>query len=101
MLQQYDEIAKLPYRIAAAADPREHALASFRKEFGAEAFTDAEAMLRADLIDVAYIATPAEMHREHVELAAKYGKHVICEKPMALTIEDCDAMVAATERAGV
>jgi predicted dehydrogenase len=101
MLQQYDEIAKLPYRIAAAADPREHALASFRTEFGAEAFTDAEAMLRADLIDVAYIATPAEMHREHVELAAKYGKHVICEKPMALTIEDCDAMVAATERAGV
>ena len=74
---------------------------AFRKEFGAEAFTDAEAMLRADLIDVAYVATPAEMHREHVELAAKYGKHVICEKPMALTIEDCDAMVAAAERAGV
>lgn len=63
-------------------------------------FTDAEAMLRADLIDVAYIATPAELHREHVELAAKYGKHAICEKPMALSIADCDAMVAAAERAG-
>jgi phthalate 4,5-cis-dihydrodiol dehydrogenase len=101
MLQQYGEIAKLPYRIAAAADPREHALASFRKEFDAEVFTDAEAMLRADAIDVVYIATPPEMHREHVELAAKYGKHAICEKPMALTIADCDAMVNAAERAGV
>jgi phthalate 4,5-cis-dihydrodiol dehydrogenase len=101
MLQQYGEIAKLPYRIAAAADPREHALASFRKEFDAEVFTDAEAMLRADAIDVVYIATPPEMHREHVELAARYGKHAICEKPMALTIADCDAMVNAAERAGV
>jgi phthalate 4,5-cis-dihydrodiol dehydrogenase len=101
MLQQYDEIAKLPYRIAAAADPREHAMARFRAEFGGDVFTDAEAMLRADVIDVAYIATPPELHREHVELAAKYGKHIICEKPMALTIADCDAMVRAADRAGV
>ncbi len=101
MLQQYDEISKLPYSIAAAADPRRHALDAFHKEFGAAVFTDAEEMLRSDLIDVAYIATPPEMHRAHVELAAKYGKHAICEKPMALTIEDCDAMVLAAERAGI
>lgn len=101
MLQQYDAIKVLPYTFAAAADPRRPALERFHAEFGAAVFTDPEEMLRADLVDIVYIATPPEMHRAHVELAARYGKHVICEKPMALTLEDCDAMVRAAERAGV
>lgn len=46
-------------------------------------------------IDVVYIVLPPSMHREYVERAAKAGKHVWCEKPMATSVEDCEAMIKA------
>src|SRR5688572_7613309 len=46
-------------------------------------------------IDVIYVVLPNSMHAEYVIRAAKAGKHVICEKPMAVTVEDCDEMIAA------
>ena len=52
-------------------------------------------------IDVIYVATPNGLHAEHVVAAAAAGKHVICEKPMASTVAECDAMLAACDRAGV
>src|SRR4029077_7003361 len=48
--------------------------------------------------EVVYVATPHQFHREHAILAANHGKHVILEKPMALTLADCDAIIAAAER---
>jgi predicted dehydrogenase len=50
-------------------------------------------------IDIVYIVLPNSMHREYVVRAAKAGKHVICEKPMALTVEECDDMIAACKNA--
>jgi len=50
-------------------------------------------------IDIVYVVLPNAMHREYVIRAAQAGKHVICEKPMALTIEDCDAMIEACKKA--
>lgn len=44
-------------------------------------------------IDVVYVVLPPSMHREYVERAAKAKKHVWCEKPMAVTVEDCQAMI--------
>jgi phthalate 4,5-cis-dihydrodiol dehydrogenase len=52
-------------------------------------------------VEWVYIATPHGLHAEHVKLAARHGRHVLVEKPMALTLADCDAMVDACERAGV
>jgi predicted dehydrogenase len=51
-------------------------------------------------IDIIYVVLPNFMHAEFVVRAAKAGKHVICEKPMALTVEDCDKMIAACKSAG-
>jgi glucose-fructose oxidoreductase len=48
-------------------------------------------------IDVVYVVLPPSMHREYVERAAKAGKHVWCEKPMAPTVADCKAMIKACE----
>lgn len=51
-------------------------------------------------IDIVYVVLPNAMHAEYVIRAAKAGKHVICEKPMAITVEDCDRMIAACKEAG-
>ena len=52
-------------------------------------------------IDIIYIVLPNALHEEYVIRAAKTGKHVICEKPMAITVEQCDRMMAACREAGV
>jgi glucose-fructose oxidoreductase len=51
-------------------------------------------------IDAVYVVTPNGLHAEHVIAAAKAGKHVICEKPMAVSVAECDAMMEACRRAG-
>jgi predicted dehydrogenase len=52
-------------------------------------------------IDIVYVVLPNSMHAEFVIRAAKAGKHVICEKPMATTVEDCQRMISACKNAGV
>ncbi len=52
-------------------------------------------------IDIVYVVTPNGLHAEHSIAAAKAGKHVICEKPMANTVAECDAIMAACKQAGV
>ena len=51
-------------------------------------------------IDIVYVVLPNSMHAEFTIRAAKAGKHVISEKPMAVTVEDCDKMIAACNEAG-
>lgn len=52
-------------------------------------------------IDIVYVVLPNSMHAEYTIRAAEAGKHVICEKPMAVTVEDCDRMIAACKKANV
>jgi predicted dehydrogenase len=54
-----------------------------------------------DEVDAVYIALPNSMHREYTEAAARAGVHVLCEKPMAVTEEDCQAMIDAAREAKV
>jgi phthalate 4,5-cis-dihydrodiol dehydrogenase len=84
-------------RIAAACDPRPEAVSRAEKEFGAKGFRSLEELLRSD-IDALYIATPHRFHAEQAIAAAKAGKHVLVEKPMALSLRECSAMAAAAKR---
>ena len=54
--------------------------------------------LRSGQVDAVYIALPNNMHRAYTEAAARQGVHVLCEKPMAVTEADCDAMIDAASR---
>jgi predicted dehydrogenase len=101
VMARRDEIGSLPYVMTDACDLRPHALDFFKNEFGGAVYDNPEDMCRNSDVDVVYIATPAEFHREHVEIAARNGKHIVVEKPMALSLEDCEAMIAATDSAGV
>lgn len=67
----------------------------------ARAVTDYEAVLADPDVDAIELCTPHHLHAEAVIAAAKAGKHIHCQKPMAKTLEDCDAMIAAADEAGV
>lgn len=88
-------------RVTAAADLHKEHRDRFLADCGGEAYETAEELCNSPQVDAVYIATPHEFHADHVQVAAEHGKHIIVEKPMALTLEDCDQMIAATERAGV
>ena len=70
-----------------------------RQDFGIEAAGDAETLVAA--ADAVLVCSANADHRAHVELAAAHGKHVLCEKPIATTLEDARAMTAACAEAGV
>lgn len=77
--------------------------AAFGERHGVPAFTDYHEMMRTlgDGVDVVSILTPSGMHARHTIDLAPYGKHVVVEKPMALTLSDADEMILACDRAGV
>jgi predicted dehydrogenase len=60
-----------------------------------------EACLRSGQVDAVYIALPNSLHRDYTERAARAGVHVLCEKPLAVTAQDAQAMVRAAERSGI
>jgi xylose dehydrogenase (NAD/NADP) len=66
-----------------------------------EAHGTYEALLEDDGIDAVYIPLPNSMHLEWTVRCAEAGKHVLCEKPLGLTAEECDTMAAVAEQAGV
>jgi phthalate 4,5-cis-dihydrodiol dehydrogenase len=88
-------------KLCAAADPHDAPRNAFARDFNARAYADIEALCDDPAVEVVYIATPHQFHAAHAALAAAAGKHIILEKPMALTLADCDAIIASAERAGV
>jgi phthalate 4,5-cis-dihydrodiol dehydrogenase len=88
-------------RLAGAADLRPEAREHFARTYDRPAYATVEAMCQAKDLDVVWIATPNPVHCEHVIAAARNGKHAICEKPMAVTLDQCDQMIEAAHKNGV
>ncbi len=89
-------------RIVAVCDRDTERAAAMASKHGIDRAHDCYDDLLADpRVEAVYVATPHSLHREHVERAAAAGKHVLCEKPLALTATDAAAMVDACRRAGV
>ena len=88
-------------RLVAACDPRETARAQFEADFDAPAYADIEALAKRPDIDAIYIASPHQFHAAHTRIAAAHGKHVLVEKPMALSLAECDDMIGACREADV
>ncbi|MDP6115870.1 MAG: Gfo/Idh/MocA family oxidoreductase [Planctomycetota bacterium] len=74
---------------------------AFAAQCGAKAFTDLEEMLRDGGVEAVSICTPHPLHAEPAIQAAKAGVHVLVEKPMAASLSDCDAMLAAADASGI
>ncbi|MCP3024524.1 Gfo/Idh/MocA family protein [Cupriavidus basilensis] len=87
--------------LAAACDPRDTARRQFARDFGALVYEDLSEMAFSPDIDAVYIASPHQFHAAHACLAAANGKHLLVEKPMALSTAECDQMIEACARAEV
>src|SRR5690606_33889428 len=79
-----------------------HTAAEAAQELELErAWTDVDAVLEDPAVDGVVITTPTFTHEELAVKAARAGKHILCEKPMALTLAAADRMIAAAREAGV
>ena len=87
--------------VVAGADPRPEARRRFRQEYQARVFPTVEALCADPGVEVVYIATPHQFHAGQARLACAAKKHVLVEKPMALTLADCRAMNDAARDNGV
>jgi len=88
-------------QVVAGADPRPEARRRFKQEYRARVFPTVEALCADPAVEVVYIATPHQFHASQARLACAAKKHVLVEKPMALTLEDCRAMNNAARDNGV
>ena len=87
--------------IVAAADTRPQALDAFQRDFGGRAYGSVEDLCADPDVDAVWVATPNHLHCPHTVLAAEHGKHVVVEKPMALSLEEASRMVETADRHGV
>jgi predicted dehydrogenase len=88
-------------RLVAVADVNRDAADRLAHACGAKAFYDADALLADKDVEVIDVCLPTFLHEHYVVAAAERGKHVLCEKPIALTLEQVDRMIGAVRRAGV
>jgi phthalate 4,5-cis-dihydrodiol dehydrogenase len=87
--------------LAGAGDPRPEARHRFESEFGARTHETIDPLCADPSIDAIYVASPHQFHCEHATAAARAGKHVLVEKPMALSLAEGKTMIDAATRSGV
>lgn len=88
-------------QLVAAADPRAEARQRFAADFAGHGYERVEDLCADPNVEAVYIASPHQFHIDHVTCAAGYGRHILVEKPLALSIADCQVMTAAARAAGV
>ncbi len=97
-----EAVAELPeVRVVGVADSRQDAAQRCAAAMGLRAFRTPEDLIECEDVDFVHLATPPSTHRELAMAAIAAGKHVLCEKPLALTVGQGDEMLQAARKAGV
>jgi phthalate 4,5-cis-dihydrodiol dehydrogenase len=89
------------FELAAVTEPSAAGSQAIRDELGLVAYAGLPEMLAGESLDVVYVATPTDLHTQHVLTAIAAGRHVLVEKPMTVTIQDAQEMIDAADAAGV
>lgn len=92
-LEAYRDLPRV--RVVAAADPDAGRLAGVAAREGLRGYASAAEMLAAERLDIACVLTPTAAHEAAVLDCARAGVHVLCEKPLSLSVESCERMIAA------
>jgi UDP-N-acetyl-2-amino-2-deoxyglucuronate dehydrogenase len=85
-------------RLVAVCDTVFEKAEKISKQFSVPSYANMDEMMEKEPVDGAVVLTPSGLHAEHVINLAKYGKAIMVEKPMALTMDDADAMIEACDR---
>ena len=88
-------------RLVALHDVDEAGVREYAAQYGAEAYTDLDAMLAREDVEAVIIASPDQFHAAHAIQVARAGKHILCQKPLALSLEEARTMREAVLAAGV
>jgi len=87
--------------VSAVADSDPGAARDAARRFGCRAVESARELVALPEVELVYVATPPFLHYRHAMMALEAGKHVLCEKPLALTLEQADQMMLAARRRGL
>jgi phthalate 4,5-cis-dihydrodiol dehydrogenase len=87
-------------QLTAAADLRSDALEAFERRYRGRGYQTVDELAGDPNVDAIWVSTPNQFHCQHVVTCAEHGKHAVVEKPMGLSIEECERMVEAVERNG-
>jgi predicted dehydrogenase len=98
-LQHFTQLPQVQF-VGMAGTHREAAFAAARR-FGVPDIEDVDHLLARDDIDLVYIATPPFLHYPQALKALQAGKHVICEKPLAVTVEQADELISVARQRGL
>ena len=88
-------------KLVSVAEPNSETRNAFARDFNTPSYALLQELCDDPRIEAVYVATPHQFHAPHSKSLAAAGKHIILEKPMALTLADCDAIIDAVERAKV
>src|SRR5690606_23976571 len=88
------------YQIVAVTDPHDDRMREAQRRFGARPCRSYAEMLADNQVELIVVATPTHLHTAHAIDALRAGRHVVVEKPVATTVADMDAMIAASAEAG-
>jgi len=87
--------------LVAGADPLPRPREAFARDFGARTYADFEDLCRDTDVEAVYIGSPHPLHPDQAITALRHGKHVVVEKPLALTLTDCDRVIDEAARSGL
>lgn len=87
--------------LVAAMDPRDSARKRFSQDFHAASYDNIEDFCADPRVEVVYIASPHQFHAEHARYVAQIGKHILLEKPLAISMTECHDIVETIEQTGV
>jgi predicted dehydrogenase len=88
-------------RLYGVADPDESRARRLAEPYGARAYADFNELLKDDRIEAVSVVTPDFAHEEPILAAARAGKHILAEKPLAMTVAGCERILEAVDKAGV
>jgi len=98
-LQGYTEVNQV--EVVAGTDLRKDRVSQMAKQWKFNAYTDYDKMINSENLDIVCILTPPGVRRQITESAAESGVHILCEKPITLTLEDAKAMITKCNKEGV
>lgn len=87
--------------LCAGMDPLSRPREAFAQQFNAPVYSDFHDLCRDQSVEAIYISSPHRFHPSQAVEAMEQGKHVLVEKPLALTLEECDEVIAAADRSGL